>query len=43
MMNFAGFTQRHPNGKGWQVSVTVVQILTEYREQVRTDLSNSTP
>ena len=32
-LGMPGFTQRHPNGKGWQVSVTVVQILTEYREQ----------
>ena len=28
-----GFTQRHPSGKGWQVSVPTVQILTAYKEQ----------
>jgi hypothetical protein len=32
-LGMPGFTQRHPNGKGLQVSVATVQILTQYREQ----------
>ena len=32
-LGMPGFTQRHPSGKGWQVSVPTVQILTAYKEQ----------